>query len=215
MIEVRNVTLDIETTRILTDVSLKVEMRSVTALVGPNAAGKTSLMRVMSGLLRPSVGQVVVSGHVVPSRMGAEYYRDQGIAFLPQGKPLPQRVRVGDLARAFPVIAPAPLLHATEDILQARSRRRQPVSSLSGGEQRVVAIELLIRSGAGVLLIDEPFAGLGPQWRRKVVLALHEIHADYGACLVLSGHSEVEFAPLSAMVCNLEGGRLLNAESPR
>lgn len=82
-LEVRSLSVDLGTRRVLQGIDLSLEPGCLTALIGPNGAGKTTLLRAMAGLVRPSAGDVVLNGSPVVQMRTPE--RARAIAYLPQG----------------------------------------------------------------------------------------------------------------------------------
>lgn len=167
----------------LRDVSLEVEEGSVVTLLGANGAGKTSTLRVISGLLRPQAGRVELAGeridHLSPERIVA-----RGVAHVPEGRQLfvnltvrenlelgayTRRDRAGvrqDLERVFHYF---PIL---------KERERQQAGTLSGGEQQMLAIGRGLMSRPRLLLLDEPSLGLAPLVTREIFEIIRAINAQ-------------------------------------
>ena len=174
----------------LRGVSLAVEPGTVVTLLGANGAGKTSTLRVISGLLRPQAGTVEYDG-VRLDRLSPDRIVRLGIVQVPEGRQLfaqltvrenlelgayLRRDRAGirqDLERVFsyfPILA---------------ERQRQAAGSLSGGEQQMLAIGRGLMARPRLLLLDEPSLGLAPLVTREIFRIIHAINEQEGLTVLL------------------------------
>ena len=160
---------------VLAGTSLEVKAGTVVALIGANGAGKTTTMRAISGMLRPTKGQVLLDGKPVQGLPASRIAR-LGLAHSPEGRkvfgPLsvPENLDVarrGDgrwsLERVYAVFP------------RLRERERSRASKLSGGEQQMLAIGRALMSNPDLLLMDEPTEGLAPLLVREVGRVIAEL----------------------------------------
>ena len=181
--------------RVLEDVSIVVESGQTVALLGTNGNGKSTLMKCVMGLLRPSAGTVVaeIDGkrHDL-TKLTTEEIVDLGIALVPEGRRLFPKLTVEEnlhlgayrklarvelernLARSFEIF---PVLH---------ERRRQLAGSMSGGEQQMLALARALMSAPRILLIDEPSVGLAPLLVSRVVDKIKELQRDYHVTVLMA-----------------------------
>jgi ABC-2 type transport system ATP-binding protein len=182
----------------------------VTGLVGVNGAGKTSLMSVLVGLVRPRSGTVSVAGQPVTRRTLRDVRRRIGLA--PQQFRAPGNLVVEDLVAYLGWLHGLAPARAGEragvvlDQLGLAGKRRSRVSELSGGMLRRVAIAQALVHDPEVLLLDEPTAGLDPEQRhqvREVVAA-----AAAGRTAVISSHLLEDVVRWSDAILVLDEGRV-------
>lgn len=178
----------------LEDVSLTIGWGRVTALVGPNAAGKSTLIKTWVGFERPTRGIVRVAGH--------DPWTDRAVttpltAYMPQTPSLYRELSVADH------IALCAHYRPTFDRSEALARvtrlaipKDREVGRLSGGQVAQVGLAIALASHAPILLLDEPLASLDPLARREFLDMLKEGVNESGAAVLLSSHvvGDVEHA---------------------
>ncbi|MEV0248068.1 ATP-binding cassette domain-containing protein [Nocardia sp. NPDC050712] len=182
---------------LLAPTTLRVPSGTVTALVGPSGSGKTTLMRAVLGHLPAGVTRVGGSVHVAATDMFAlnsvdlQRFRREHIAFVSQdpGAALNPRMRVDALLReaAHPTVEADPAAVLDRVGLGAQCLRRYP-GELSGGEQRRIALALALVREVGVLVVDEPLAGLHGQLRTEIADLLRSLAGQENVAVVVSGH---------------------------
>jgi ABC-2 type transport system ATP-binding protein len=170
----------------LDDVTLEVASGSITALVGPNAAGKSTLIKTWVGFERPTAGSVRVRG-IDPWRDRAGALSQLG--YVPQQPALYRGLSVADhldvaahVRRGFDRAAAADHLDRLGIARDARP------TALSGGQQAQVMLAVALGTGADVLLLDEPLASLDPLARSEFLALLRSAVRERGATALLSSH---------------------------
>src|SRR6184192_3869728 len=147
----------------LRDVSLHVGEGELVTLVGRNGAGKTTLLRCLMGLHRQSTGAVRLNGRDISGL--PPYARARaGLGYVPDDRGIYATLAVEENLTLPPVVANTrwPLDRIYETFPVLRERRAHAGTKLSGGEQQMLAIARALRTGASVLLLDEPTEGLAP-----------------------------------------------------
>ena len=171
--------------RRLGEIELAVDLlldRRATLVMGPSGAGKTTLLELIAGLQPPHAGRVVLDGRLLDdadaSRRVHVSPAARGVGWVPQeGALFPHLDVAKNLfygAGREPGADPGPVL----DTLELRPLLGRDVVTLSGGERRRVAIGRALLSGARLLLVDEPFAGLDPGRRARVAATLMRVRDE-------------------------------------
>lgn len=183
--------------RALFDVSFEVSEGEAVALLGTNGAGKTTLARVCTGLVEPTSGQVVFRGRDMAHHKAYEFAR-AGINHAPEGRSVFASLTVEEnLTLAFrEVVGRAgtreSLDTAYELFPRLSERRRQLAGSLSGGEQRMLALARVLVHPPQLLVVDELSLGLAPIVIEDVYRNLAQLH-EKGVALVIV-EQQVEYA---------------------
>lgn len=190
LLEVQDVSAGYGRARVLFGVGLAVPRGSAVAVVGPNGAGKTTLARVCCGLLGPSAGHVVYQGADIA---GAPPYRlaRRGLVHVPEGQAVFATLTVEEnlalrLRQALGRSGAKAALAAVYDRFPRLGRRRdQKAGSLSGGEQRVLALAPVLVRPPGLVVLDELTLGLDPNMVEEVQGLLRSVAGSGSAMLVL------------------------------
>lgn len=162
-------------------VSIRVNVGEIVTIVGANGAGKSTLMRTISGLMRPTSGDIKLNGKSI-TNVSPEAITGLGISHVPEGRGLFQQMTVLENLElgAFPPQArkrkATTLEEAFELFPRLRERMDQKAGSLSGGEQQMLAIARATMALPKLLILDEPSLGLSPiivQDMFKIIKALH------------------------------------------
>jgi branched-chain amino acid transport system ATP-binding protein len=194
-------------------VSLEVPAGGIFALVGANAAGKSTTLRVVSGLVPPRHGRVLFDGEEL-SRVPAARRVDLGIVQVPEGRRLfPfMTVRENLLLGAHPRRArgerDATLSYVYRLFPVLQERASQLAGSLSGGEQQMCAIGRALMARPRLLMLDEPTLGLAPVLVGRIFDTVRTINAD-GVTVLLVEQNVRQALTLATRACVLESGKLV------
>jgi branched-chain amino acid transport system ATP-binding protein len=199
----------------LFDVSLTVPAGSVTALVGPNGAGKSTIARVASGLVPLTKGQIFFAGQDVTGLATWRLVR-LGMAHAPEGRSVFATLDVEDnlrltFMRAFGRKGTAEALErAFEHFPRLGERRQQLAGTLSGGEQRMLALARVLAVRPKLLIVDELSLGLAPRVVDDVYRALREIR-DAGTSLLVIEQQLPRAMELAQQLVVLRKGQVVEA----
>ncbi len=181
--------------RALFGVSFQVAERSAVALVGSNGAGKSTVARVVSGLVRPTGGRIVFDGRDVTGWPAWRIAR-LGVAHAPEGRSVFASLTVEEnlaleFRRAVGTRRLADALdRAYETYPRLSERREQLAGTLSGGEQRILALAKVLAVPQRLLIVDELSLGLAPAVVDEVFMALRRIVELGTALLIIEQHVE-------------------------
>ena len=190
---------------VLAGLDLKLAPGPITALVGANGAGKTSLCKVIAGLLPPTTGRVYLSGTDITAV--PPYRRAGRLMLAPEARGIFPALSVDDnLAVRLP--RPADRERVYERFPMLAARKRIPAGSLSGGEQQVLAIAPLLHRPPEVLIADEPTLGLAPLVIAQLIELFTELRAQ-GTTLLLAEERAKAVLDVADEVILLELGRIL------
>lgn len=225
----RNLGLDIGGATIVADVSLEVAEGEFVGIIGPNGAGKTSLFNLLSGVLRPTAGSVLLDGRDVT-------------ALAPHA-----RARAG-LGRTFQLSSVFPRLSALENarlaaeaslggtmrIWRRASRVREaverahwslervglggrklvPAAALAGGDKRKLEVAMLLAADPRVLLLDEPMAGVSAEDVPGLVEVIGAVHRDERKTVLMVEHHIDVVTGLAERIAVMHHGALLAVDTP-
>ncbi|MEK8129270.1 ABC transporter ATP-binding protein [Paenibacillus filicis] len=181
MLSLERLTVGYDSGPVIHDVSLQVAEGQIIGLIGANGAGKSTVLRTISGLVRPSSGSIRFAGQDL-TKLAAHRIPQLGISHVPEGRRIFADLTVEDnlhlgayrhgwraVKRDFEYV------YSLFPVLL--ERRTQRAGSLSGGEQQMLALGRALMSRPTLLLLDEPSLGLAPLIVRNVFRIIREIHA--------------------------------------
>lgn len=204
---------------VLTDISLSVAKGEVVGLLGPNGAGKTTCFYSIMGLVRPDSGRIMLDGVDITA---LPMYRRAilGLGYLPQetsifrGMTVEQNIMsVLELVEPKAAARRERLAHLLHDFGLTRLRA-SPATALSGGERRRCEIARALAADPGIILLDEPFAGIDPisiADIRDLVCQLKE----RGIGVLITDHNVRETLDIVDRACIIYDGQVLFAGSPQ
>lgn len=180
MLEIEELVAAYGPVRAVDGVSLSVPDGSITAVLGANGAGKSSLLRAVSGIVRPQSGRVRFCGEDI-TRRGAEDIVRRGLAHVPEGGGVIQELtveenlRLGSLARCGRAERPKALKEVFDLFPRLEQHRKLNASSLSGGERQMLSIGRALMGRPKMLLLDEPSLGLAPLLASRIMGVIAEL----------------------------------------
>jgi len=201
------------------DLSLVVSDGEFVVLLGPSGAGKTTTLRLITGLERPDAGAIFIDGRDVTRDPPGT--RD--IAFVFQQYSLYPHLTVYDNL-AFPLRSPArrvpePLIRRrveqTAELLHITSKLANRATRLSGGEMQRVAIGRALVRDPSIYLMDEPLSSLDAKLRAELRLELKRIQLELGSTILYVTHDQVEAMTMASRIGVIRDGELLQVGTPR
>lgn len=168
-------------------IDLEVAAGEVIALIGSNGAGKSTVLRAVSGLLPPTAGRVTFDGRSI-SGVPAFRIARAGLTYVPADRRLFRELSVADnlLMGAYPRRPSRQRLEEAVTLFpRLAQRRRQRAGTLSGGEQQMLAIARALMSEPKLLLLDEPSLGLAPLIVKQIFNAISAVNRERGMTVFL------------------------------
>jgi simple sugar transport system ATP-binding protein len=214
LLEVRGLSKNFGAVQALRDFSMTVRAGEVVALAGDNGAGKTTVIKAVSGVYRPSAGEIFLRGE--PVHFGSpQEARDRGIETIYQDLALADNLSIGaniflgrePMRRALgliPVLDRRRMAEAAKKTMALLdfhvSRMEAPVSNFSGGQRQAVAIGRAVYWDAQILIMDEPTAALGVPEQRKVLTLIRQLRAQGRGVIFISHNLQDIFAVADRIV---------------
>ncbi len=203
----------------LDNVSMTVPDGSFVVLLGPTGAGKTTTLRLISGLERPNSGEILIDNRPTQGLTPAE----RNVAMVFQQYSLYPHLTVRENLE-FPLKSPLlktpkdeidRKVKAIADVLQIGHKLDNKATALSGGEMQRVSIGRALVRNPQIYLMDEPLSSLDAKLRADLRIELKNIQANLGATLLYVTHDQVEAMTMATHVGVLHHGRLVQFGSPR
>ena len=193
MLEVRDLNAWYAESHVLHGIDLDVKQGEVVTLVGRNGAGKTTTLKCIAGIMSKKQGSIALNG-VAVERMPSHRIARRGVALVPEERGIYASLSVMENLLLPPVVAPSawPLERIFNLFPRLRERVRSAGTTLSGGEQQMLAMARALRTGARLLLLDEPTEGLAPAIVKAIRDLLLEVKRDGITVLLVS--QNVRFA---------------------
>ncbi|MGI8921565.1 MAG: ABC transporter ATP-binding protein [Solirubrobacteraceae bacterium] len=220
MLDLSDVVVAYGAVRALDGISLTVPAGSITAVLGANGAGKSSLLRAISGLVAPRAGSIVLNGRKITGMASEEIVR-LGVSHVPEGRGIiteltvEENLRLGALWRRDRRDATLALEQSYELFPRLHERRRRAASTLSGGERQMLSIGRALMARPKLLLLDEPSLGLAPLITSQIMAVIADLRERSAVTVLLveqNANSALAIAD-RGVVLNL--GRVVAADDPR
>jgi lipopolysaccharide export system ATP-binding protein len=199
--------------RVIEEVTLRLERGEVVGLLGPNGAGKTTTFQMLTGMIRPDAGDIVLDGHNVTAMPFYDRARF-GIAYLPQAPFVPRSLSVEQNIRLVleARLADEAARRQKMDELLAEFRlgdlRRKKVGELSGGQRRRCEIAITLACEPSFAMLDEPFAGVDPHATEEIGQMIDHL-ADRDIGVLITDHKARELLGIVDRAYVIESGRVL------
>lgn len=220
MVELRDLWAGYSAEPILRGISLMAEPGQVTALIGPNGCGKTTLLRTVSGILSPKSGQIIVCGEDISRQKQNAIARR--VTYMPQNRQVPDiTVQRLVLHGRFPYLS-YPRSYTSQDYRIARESMDKlgigafadrPLSNLSGGQQQKVYFAMALTQATDVVLLDEPTAYLDVAHQLQV-LGQGRALAQMGKTVIMVIHDLAQAMEYADRIVLLERGSVVCQDTP-
>ena len=179
-------------------VSFEVKEGEIVTLIGANGAGKSTILKTVSGLLHPKVGEISFQGQNL-AKIPPDKIVTRGLAQVPEGRRVFLRMSVEENLEMGAYTQPkgtfdADLARVYDTFPRLKERRKQEAGTLSGGEQQMLAMGRALMSHPKLLMLDEPSMGLAPILVEQIFDILRELHRDGTTILLVEQNARAALA---------------------
>lgn len=198
---------------VLHDVSLSVGQGALTCVIGPNGAGKSTLFKIISGAMKPSVGDVLLHGAQVAGK-SPEALAGRGLSYVPEGRhvfadmTVEENLKIGGFAHPDRSKVAGLMADAYAYFPRLKERKSFLAGRLSGGEQQMLVISRALMTGSRLILIDEPSLGLAPKIVQQVYEVLQALRREQDLTLLVNEQSATRVLNYADDVYVLRAGRI-------
>jgi len=196
MLVIENVDVNYGAIRALVDVSLEVQEGEIVALIGANGAGKSTTLRTISGLVKPTKGRIFFAGSEL-QKCPPHKVVEMGISQVPEGRrvfPLMtvlENLEMGAFTRKDRGGIKEDINKVFAKFPRLDERKKQPAGTLSGGEQQMLAIGRALMSKPKLMLMDEPSMGLAPMLVQEIFNIVKEINQSGTTILLVEQNARM------------------------
>ena len=196
MLEVKNLDVHYGVIQGVRDVSFEVNQGEVVSLIGANGAGKTSILRTISGLVRPSNGTITFEGQEIQKTPAQEIVAS-GLSQVPEGRhvfpglSVLENLEMGAFLRKNREENAQNLKHVFQRFPRLEERKTQDAATLSGGEQQMLAMGRALMSQPKLLLLDEPSMGLAPIFIQEIFEIIKDIQKQGTTVLLIEQNANM------------------------
>lgn len=190
MLEIQKLTVSYGAIRALQAIDLRVDAGSIVTLIGANGAGKSTVLRTISGLVQAESGQIIFQGQPI-TKLSPHCIVARGLAHVPEGRMIfpeltvQENLAMGEYSRSFDAGRKEDRAFVFSIFPRLAERLHQSAGTLSGGEQQMLAIGRALLSGAKFLMLDEPSLGIAPLLVRSIFERLVEINRQRNITMLL------------------------------
>ncbi len=213
MLELKNIDAYYGLVQALWDISIKVEKQTIVSIVGANGAGKTTIMRIISGIIKSKKGQVFFDGEDITNKESHKIV-NRGIAHVPEGRQIfphmsvYENLEMGAIFRDEAKSVMADTIDYVYTLFpRLKERTKQLAGTMSGGERQMLAIGRALMAKPKLLLIDEPSLGLAPSLVIDVFKAVKEV-LKQGVTVLLVEQNVQKSLKLASRGYVLDNGRI-------
>lgn len=196
MLEVKNLSVHYGMIQAVRNVDFKVNEGEIVSLIGANGAGKSTILKTLSGLIHPSEGEIVYLGENIAST-SAKKIVEKGLVQVPEGRhvfpglTVKENLELGVFLRKDKEEIQKDMEAVFERFPILKERKDQDAQTLSGGEQQMLAMGRALMSRPKLLLLDEPSMGLAPIFIREIFKIIQEIQKTGTTVLLIEQNAKM------------------------
>ena len=196
MLEVKNLSVHYGMIQAVRNVNFKVNEGEIVSLIGANGAGKSTILKTLSGLIHPSEGEIVYLGENIAST-SAKKIVEKGLVQVPEGRhvfpglTVKENLELGAFLRKDNEAIQKDMEDVFERFPILKERKDQDAQTLSGGEQQMLAMGRALMSRPKLLLLDEPSMGLAPIFIREIFKIIQEIQKTGTTVLLIEQNAKM------------------------
>ena len=196
MLEVKNLSVHYGMIQAVRNVDFKVNEGEIVSLIGANGAGKSTILKTLSGLIHPSEGEIVYLGENIAST-SAKKIVEKGLVQVPEGRhvfpglTVKENLELGAFLRKDKEAIQKDMEAVFERFPILKERKDQDAQTLSGGEQQMLAMGRALMSRPKLLLLDEPSMGLAPIFIREIFKIIQEIQKTGTTVLLIEQNAKM------------------------
>ena len=210
ILEIKNLVVSYGGIEAVKGIDLKVEEGKIVTLIGANGAGKSTILKTISGLLHTKTGSVSFQDHNLKSAPPHKIV-EMGIAHVPEGRRVFSRMSVEENLEMGAYADPAGMEETMKDVYKRfprlDERRRQLAGTLSGGEQQMLAVGRALMAKPKMILMDEPSMGLSPLLVKEIFAIIQEVNKQGITILLVEQNAKMALA-ISDRAYVLETGNI-------
>ena len=213
MLEVKNLSVHYGMIQAVRNVDFKVNEGEIVSLIGANGAGKSTILKTLSGLIHPSEGEIVYLGENIAS-ISAKKIVEKGLVQVPEGRhvfpglTVKENLELGAFLRKDKEGIQKDMEAVFERFPILKERKDQDAQTLSGGEQQMLAMGRALMSRPKLLLLDEPSMGLAPIFIREIFKIIQEIQKTGTTVLLIEQNAKMALS-ISTRAYVLETGSVV------
>lgn len=213
MLEVKNLSVHYGMIQAVRNVDFKVNEGEIVSLIGANGAGKSTILKTLSGLIHPSEGEIVYLGENIAST-SAKKIVEKGLVQVPEGRhvfpglTVKENLELGAFLRKDKEEIQKDMEAVFERFPILKERKDQDAQTLSGGEQQMLAMGRALMSRPKLLLLDEPSMGLAPIFIREIFKIIQEIQKTGTTVLLIEQNAKMALS-ISNRAYVLETGSIV------
>ena len=214
MLEVKNLHVSYGAIKALHGISLSVKAGSIVTLIGSNGAGKSTTLRAISGLVRPTAGEIFYDGKNIAG-LPAHQIVALGLSHVPEGRmvfanlTVHENLMMGAYLQHDKAVIAAELELVFKTFPRLKERDKQIAGTLSGGEQQMLAIGRALMSKPKFLMMDEPSLGIAPLLVKTIFEKIVEINRTHGITILLVEQNANLALEISNFGYVLETGKII------